>query len=990
MIIIRVKVAWRPWLLLLLTGSILLSSYASFLQAQQIKFVKYTAEDGLPSSNIYQIIQDKAGFIWIGTDKGVSRFDGYNFKNFTLQDGLPNNDVWGLKEDASGRIWFATFNQLAYYDNGIIHKIPFTQHRHFKNPMVIANWISDEAELYVYVKEKKTNFLLQINVLNQTQKITATNFDHFGFLRKEGKQEWFYSLRRHKQPCIELMQEGKPVNYLNLEMDESHLLSRKFIKGKEQIYFFTPTSIIQYNFRELQTISVASTFGKGVIIEDVFPGNSQYQQLILLKTNLGYKILDKDLKPLNLLNPSDVFYKSILKDRNGNIWLAAADGLYLLTANARFSQFYALSEDGKSNKCTALYIEDDKTIWAGNQKNEVWKIKGTTKTYTTLKQNDYTNVPITHLSKWHNQLVAAGDFGVFLLPIKNLHQPIIKAQTLKRKTNELYEFQASSGNFLPYPIKAITRSDHCLLLSQWNGVDYLCQENDIITKTNLESNRTYISVSDKKGIIWMGKKDGLWFLEKDKLIHAGSLHPFLNYPINDLKIDRNGRLWLATDGYGVLCFDGQSVVEITESKNCIPQQLYIDEHNQLWVATNRGVSRIKLKSTTPYSYEYQQITTAHGLASSEVNQVIIKDSIIYAATNGGLTVIDYKKDFSVLSPTLSVEKVLINGQAVNLSGKYDLSYLENSLKIQYVCLSYESRKQISYQYQMSNIDTTWQNTSSLVREYQKLIPGNYTFRLKAVDIDGNLSEEQAITFIIHPPWWETIWFKFLISFLFLALVITIFQIRVRTIKRREVAKTKINKKFAALELQALQAQMNPHFIFNSMNAIQNFIYTKEKRAAGKYIVKFSRLMRLFLNASNQKYGTLEQEIEILQKYVELENLRFEEKFRYQFEIDANLPLATTKILSLLLQPYVENAINHGLVHRATKGNLWIRFKKIKENSLLCEIEDNGIGRAKAMEIRQNSFKKHKPRGMALVEERQKIMNFMEEQDIQINIIDLKN
>lgn len=149
-------------------------------------------------------------------------------------------------------------------------------------------------------------------------------------------------------------------------------------------------------------------------------------------------------------------------------------------------------------------------------------------------------------------------------------------------------------------------------------------------------------------------------------------------------------------------------------------------------------------------------------------------------------------------------------------------------------------------------------------------------------------------------------------------------------------------------------------------------------------------MRLFLNASNQKYGTLEQEIEILQKYVELENLRFGDKFDYQFEIAPTLPLASTKIPALLLQPYVENAINHGLVHRTTKGNLWLRFKKIEDALLLCEIEDNGIGRAKAMEIRQKSFKKHKPRGMALVEERQKVMNFIEEQNIKISIIDLKN
>lgn len=964
----------------------------SIIVAQQINLIRYTAEDGLPSSNIYQVIQDKQGYIWVGTDKGVSRFDGYQFQNFTIQDGLPNNDVWGIREDDAGRIWFGTFNQLAYYENGEIKKIPYVDSSQFVAPMVVAHWPTED-KIFALLREDNLNFFLEIDEKLGTQKIIKEGLDHICYLGQKENKRWFFNLSLKKQSYISFIPVGtdNEVRYLDIDIGTSHLLGRKMIQCGNKAIFFTRESILEFDFKTLKTTSITSILGKDVIIEDVFPGNSQYEQLILLKTNIGYKILDRNLKPLQLLNPSDIFFKSILEDRNGNIWLAAADGLYLLTSNARFSKNYTLSTSEKSNKCTAIFVAPNNTIWAGNQKNEIWKIADGIKTSISLLQKNYTNIPITHISKWQNHLVAAGDFGIFLLSEEDLTQKEIQAYPFSAYTKDpIINYFPINGNFLAQPIKSISTTNDCLLMAQWNGVGLLCNQQQKLEVERLTTNRAYTASYDVKGGLWIGKKDGLWYQDKETLTFLGEQYTLLKHPINDLKIDKQGNLWIATDGYGILYFNHQTVEVIAISKNSIPKQLFIDKDNQIWVATNRGIARISLKNEVSFQYDYQQITTAHGLASSEVNQVFVKDSMIYAATNSGLTLIDYKEKFAQTRPTLTIQKIGVNNTTLPYANHYELTHQENNLKIEYVCLSYESRKQISYQYKMSPIDTAWQTTAALVREYPQLATGNYTFQLKAADIDGNFSELKAIQFTIHPPWWETTWFKVLAGLSLIGFIILYFQIRIRAIKRKEASKTRINKKFAELELQALQAQMNPHFIFNSMNAIQNFIYTQEKRAAGKYIVKFSRLMRLFLNASNQKYSTLEQEIEILQKYVELEKLRFDDKFDYEFIIDPTLSLASTKIPALLLQPYVENAINHGLVHRSSKGNLWIRFYKKSENRLLCEIEDNGIGRAKAMEIRQQSFKKHQPRGMALVEERQRVMNFIDEQDIKIEITDLKD
>ncbi len=965
--------------------------YSAPLIAQKINTTQYTVEDGLPSSNIYQILEDQAGFIWVATDKGLAKFNGYTFENYTIQDGLPSNDVWGLKQDKKGRIWLSTFNKITYFENNKFHTFSLVDSLKLQTPMLQEYWIGEE-EVYVLANENNTNYFVELNLQDSTQHLIRKNFEYTGYLGYYNNRKWFVHFTTDGFPYIYYVADGhkEEIFFTNIEVSASSVANRKFLIRGEFIYFFSAGAVWQFDFQKIKEIPIEPILGSGVIIEDVFPTNGPSQKIILLKTNKGYKILDHNLEVLPLLNGTDNFYKSVFEDSKGNIWLSATNGLFLITANNRHSQYYSLSNDINNNNCTAVLVDSTNTIWAANQKNVLWKIQNNQLEQVQLLQNKFTSIPLKYLLQWKNRLLAAGDFGIFVLPANPFTQEMIEAVPYKKNINSPSTYDLSKGNFLPFPIKEINIHNNSIVTSQWSGVSKIYIDEDTLSREASFSGRTYSCEIDAKNQMWLGRKNGLWLAKGDKLENLGEKFPLLRYPINDLKIDQQDNIWIATDGFGILYFNRETVFVIEESKNNTPNQLFIDEGNTVWAATNRGVSKISISNaTTLLDYTYQQYTSTHGLIANEVNQVIVKDSILYAATNAGLSTINLSKIVDQSAPVLYIEGVKSNGTNVSVKSSIECSYQENNIVIEYVSLSYKSKGKIDYEYQMIGIDTSWQSTTSLTREYPQLDPGAYTFNIRAKDINGVYSSTQSIQIIIHPPLWGTVWFR-LATLLVLGLGIGgVFRWKVQSIRRQEAEKTRINKKFSELELQALRSRLNPHFIFNSMNAIQNYVYTKDKRVAGKYIVQFSRLMRLFLNASYEKFNFLDKEVEILERYIELEKMRFIDKFDYQIIIDKTLPVGKIKIPSLILQPYVENAINHGLVNRVSKGNLYLRIHQ-KNDVLICEIEDDGIGQVAAKKIKQQSLKKHQPRGMALVAERQRVLMENNNIDIKIEMIDLYN
>ena len=293
-----------------------------------------------------------------------------------------------------------------------------------------------------------------------------------------------------------------------------------------------------------------------------------------------------------------------------------------------------------------------------------------------------------------------------------------------------------------------------------------------------------------------------------------------------------------------------------------------------------------------------------------------------------------------------------------------------------------------FTWKLTGFENNWATpTSSNHISYNNLAPGNYVFKLKVVDRAGNAGEELRIPVIVKPFFYQTTWFKFLMLLLIAVGVYALFRYRIMRIKKEEEQKTIFNKQLAELEMQALRAQMNPHFLFNCLNSIQRFILENENKIAVNYLAKFARLVRLILENSRDKKVALVKEIESLDLYIQMEKLRFDHNFSYTIDVDKNIDTEFTEITPMLLQPYVENAIWHGLQHKEGDGKISIRIAE-KNNSLLFIVEDNGIGRKASAEINRNR-KNHNSVGLQITEKRIEMLSNNIEKG-SVTILDLHN
>ncbi len=298
-------------------------------------------------------------------------------------------------------------------------------------------------------------------------------------------------------------------------------------------------------------------------------------------------------------------------------------------------------------------------------------------------------------------------------------------------------------------------------------------------------------------------------------------------------------------------------------------------------------------------------------------------------------------------------------------------------------------KNIKYKYRLKSLEFDeekigdWSYTEMPNVEYENLeAVVLHTFEVVAVLPNGVESKSASFQFKIELPWWRTWWFW---GACFISLF-GIFYGRERFLKFWADEEQKHYKQVTELELRTLQLQMNPHFVFNALNAVQSFVMTHDSLSANNYLSKFAHLIRLFLDSSRSKYISLTDEIKLLSLYVEIEQLRFDSKFDFEMNISPEVN-RFIEIPTMMLQPFVENAINHGLRYREGKGLLKISFFN-DGKMIVCEVQDDGVGRERSREIQSKSRKGYKSQGLKITEERLNTFNQINEANIAFSIKDL--
>jgi len=395
------------------------------------------------------------------------------------------------------------------------------------------------------------------------------------------------------------------------------------------------------------------------------------------------------------------------------------------------------------------------------------------------------------------------------------------------------------------------------------------------------------------------------------------------------------------------------------------------------------------------SNEIKTINTTDGLLSSEIFDVEVLHDTVYVATASGIQFFPQRIETrNSFSPVSLIAAVRADDSDIALTDKTTLPYYIKNITISLQGIALKSDGNFTYRYRLLPADTSWISVSAnenIVR-FSALPPGNYTFESRVVNEDGVMSKDAAVfNFTIAKPWWQQWWFRLIVILVLLLLAYMIFKNRLKANQQKltvELEKSKVQEELRQSQLSSLKAQMNPHFMFNALNSIQEFILLNDKKQANMYMGKFADMMRLILDMSNKDTITLDEELRSLDLYLQLEALRFEEQFSYSIDKDKSINDAYIHMPAMIIQPYVENAIKHGLLHKPGEKKLSIHFSLLNEHSLCCTVTDNGIGRKRSGEINDMRQKKYSSFATGATQKRLELLNYRKKELISVNYQDL--
>jgi ligand-binding sensor domain-containing protein len=887
--------------------------------------------------------RDKDGFLWFGTETGLSRYDGSHFRNFYTSDGLPDNEIIKLFVDSRNRVWIVPFkNSLCYYQNGKIHNQ--------QNDSLLRR-LTIHSDVYSVTEDVHGNIIIAelrgIEMISPNGKVTAIEtYDHEPFilvqagLNEKGEGQFILSLTPGS-PLVTIRQDAL-VKTGSVEAQGENNYTSTYLGPDLMIYEDRDSLAFLYKG---ETHSLKMPAPKGFLhisrIDDSSITLNAYSSTYLYNTRQR-KIVDSFL-PGQMVS-------GVLEDPDGELWFSTLGGGIhrLVTRDVVRYTFH----DGNTPFPVYAVRRTGHTLYAGTDRFYLWALQDGEKKFHSWKIDDrYSRGRITALEDLDGKEIIAGtDAGIFGIRVPG-GQPRLLWHRGSVKALQLL-------------------SDSVMLECSGTNVRRMRLRNGSLVDTIWPARSTCGCLQG--GRCYIGTLTGLY-----SVIPGDRSRPehLLTDRISAIAAAPDGGLWVGTYGEGlVLLKNGRTARRFTVEDGLtsnICKCLYTSGHS-LWVGTDKGLNKMVPADS---GYTITPFTAADGLGSELINAVYVSGGKVYAGTSDGLTMFPEDRVHRKSEYRLRITGLRISGNSWPLdTAHFRLPYKDNDLQVEYAGIVYPGSGTIRYRYRLLGIDDRWGTTDQNFLHYPSLPPGDYELQILAVDPSGAIGGALQLPFSINPPWWEWISVRLLFLLVTGGLIRLVFQRRVRAIERKEAEKTWTVARMAELEQMALRSRMNPHFIFNSLNSIQLFVMEKDIRGANEYITHFSRLIRQTLDISARPEIAIQEEVEYLSTYLELEKKRFEDAFDYNIFVDAGIDRREQKIPPMILQPYVENAILHGIAHREDRqGHIQVKIRS-DEKYLICTIEDNGVGRERAAQYKSNAPSPYPSRAMEMTARRIEILN----------------
>ncbi|NIG51878.1 sensor histidine kinase [Chitinophaga sp. Cy-1792] len=988
------------------------------------KFTHLDISDGLASNHVSAIMQDHKGFIWIAST-ALQRYDGTNLITVANFDKVPGSIYYDdicLCEDKKGRIWMGTPENIRVYDpvTTKVQTLTIADKSQVPEGLECSNIIEDRKGI---IWASTRDGLFQYNEASQSfhkatilpEPIRAEIQD--GILEDEAGNLWLggrnglYLLSSDRKRVYHSRNNPQQLPIFNI----NHSFKKFYTDIHHNIWMAARGGYVyKYNpgSHQLDSFSFRpppATMKQPQEKDPIFDVSGDVEENVWVATENGglfrynYHTLKFDLNITGNNNDPQGFHfnyeaNCLTSDREGQLWIGTDHGVNILSLYSQtFHQldtnttFSNTSKRLPTGEVTGIFQSTNGNVYIGYWGKGFAVLNSNLElinTYLPGREAGDNTIPEERGLVWS---FAEMPDGTILVGQENgnlsLYDPIKHRFT--RHFHDAAFYDQTLLHILPLSDTAVWIGLYKKGLASWNPKNNTFHH----YKTLLDSLHKPTSVMDieagRDGRLWLATSNtGLVLFQPA----TGQLLRQISFRWNDktysnvtsILRENDSTLLIGTD-HGLWLFNTRTFYYEPFLINRQPFNEWIlclqeDDQKNIWLTTQHGFYKLQTRTGTLLSFvqgadiidnnrkvRKRILQLQNGMMMVGASDHVVTfdpASLLPAPPPPDVTILNLK----AMDSTIQIEAALRENQPVQLN------YRQNFITIEFKSLQYHPEK-INYYYQLEGMDEKWMNAEGLLTaRYTNLPPGSYTFRVKAANATSTFSEHITELHIrIKPAFWQTNWFRLLALMLTAALIYCYFRLRVSLIRKEAKHRNAVQQKIAQLEMKALRAQMNPHFIFNALNSIQIFMMKNETESAQAYLSRFAKLIRNVLDNSQLNNISISREISMLENYMELEKLRFTDQFEYKINIDPALDADMIQMPTMIVQPFVENAIWHGLVHKKDKGRVTICFREVAER-VHCTIEDNGVGRERSAAIKQLQGLQHSSRGLQITRDRLSIFS----------------
>lgn len=927
------------------------------VKAQKIQFRNFNVREGLSQSQVYDITEDYKGRLWMATrGGGISIYDGLSFSTLNQKNGLSNDFVYCFLKDKLQNIWIGTNDGLNYAEGKKIT-------RYYPENLGEQVWITQMAV------DKQNRLWL-------ASKIGLLQFREGVFRNISGEQ---------KQPKLvcntvfldrdSLLYFGNDFGLFRLNVNREPYKIEKITYGETNPNI-SVTKVIRNHKGEL----IVGSYGYGLFtvqgghlvryLDDVINKTEKIWNLYEDKQTLYIATLENGVLAYNFQNKKTEYInehkglannhvRKIYRDRNGNLWFGTSGGGISHFGGQLFTHFDKNSGLPESFVYSILQTPDRK-VWMGVGNSGVTVMENDRVTIFNAS-NGFLNTKVKSIRQYDPDHILIGTEGEGLFVwqggtfhlVKELGRQFIKDIELDQDGNI---WLATAGNGV-YRLKPQSLDNMQFDIRQF--IDHIINPRVQYLNTQLKGKVFYCTENQGIGMIENEQESGL------RLNTKTGIYSNLT---RSMIISPKGIAFIATNDKGLSAYDLNQRKSLNfDNGQLSSMNIYLmkmDRKGNLVLGTERGLDYVVLDSNNHIS-KVKHYGKGDGFLGIEtcLNAVCENaDESYWIGTIDGLTLFNPAKgSTNSMPPLISLSDIKLfykpigttafKGQVRGTKGFLPLvlPYNQNHLTFDFEGINLGNGEGVLYKWKLEDFDAAWSPASNQhTVTYSNLPPGNYSLLVNACNEDGVWNPKPFVyAFEIRKPFWLQWWFISLAVLLLLFLIYKVIHWRTRKIKRESAEKQRelqLANQLQSLEHKALRLQMNPHFIFNALNSIQSQIGNNNDQEARYYIAKFGKLMRQILNHSENTWVNLSEELEMIENYLLIEQFCHNKQFRYELDVSPELLEEEYKIPSMIVQPFIENAIKHGF--RNLKGRPAVLQLKLslQDKAIWCIIEDNGVGR----------------------------------------------